>query len=103
MTKTHSAMLATLGLLFCIGSASAAPSCLEAQSTVDAATALRHQARREFRRGNHDRACDILDEVGDRYGEARDAFADCAAGVIAIDLRTELRALRIAKHVDRCD
>lgn len=103
MTKPHSTTLAALGLLLSIGSASAAPSCLEAQSTVDEATALRHQARQELRLGNHGRACDILDEAGDRYGEAQDAFAECAAGVIAIDLRTEFRALRIAEHVDRCD
>ncbi|WP_375463442.1 hypothetical protein [uncultured Methylobacterium sp.] len=103
MTKTHPTTLALLGLFLSTGSASAAPSCLEAQSKVDEATALRDQARQELRLGNHDRVCDILDEVGDRYGDARDAFEDCAAGVIAIDLRSQLRNLRIAKRVNRCD
>lgn len=64
---------------------------------------MRFQARQEARFGNHDRVCDTLDEVGDRYNEARDAFEDCGAGVIAIDLRSELRALRAAKRVNRCD
>ncbi|GBU18290.1 MULTISPECIES: hypothetical protein [Methylobacterium] len=77
--------------------------CLDAQRKVDEANALRFQARQEARIGNHDRLCDTLDEVGDRYNEARDAFDDCGAGVVAIDLRSELRNLRMAKTVNRCD
>jgi hypothetical protein len=95
--------LAGLSLLACAAPASALPSCLEAQRKVDEATALRYHARQEARIGNHDRVCDTLDEVGDRYNDARDAFDDCGAGVIAIDLRSELRALRVAKRVNRCD
>ncbi|KQP42331.1 hypothetical protein ASF49_00250 [Methylobacterium sp. Leaf104] len=81
----------------------AAPACLDAQRKVDEANALRYQFRQEARLGNHDRVCDTLDEIGDRYADARDAFEDCGAGVIAIDLRSESRALRVAKRVHRCD
>ena len=103
MLKFSLSALAGLSLLACAAPASALPSCLEAQRKVDEATALRYQARQEARIGNHDRVCDTLDEVGDRYNDARDAFEDCGAGVIAIDLRSELRALRVAKRVNRCD
>ena len=103
MLKFSLSALAGLSLLTCAAPASALPSCLEAQRKVDEATALRYQARQEARIGNHDRVCDTLDEVGDRYNDARDAFDDCGAGVIAIDLRSELRALRVAKRVNRCD
>ncbi|MGU3361629.1 hypothetical protein ACLBWX_14955 [Methylobacterium sp. M6A4_1b] len=81
----------------------AAPACLDAQRKIDEANALRYQFRQEARLGNHDRACDTLDEIGDRYADARDAFEDCGAGVIAIDLRSESRALRVAKRAHRCD
>ena len=84
-------------------SALALPACLEAQRKVDEANALRFQARQEARLGNHDRVCDTLDEVGDRYDDARDAFEQCGEGVVAIDLRSELRGLRIAKKINRCD
>lgn len=84
-------------------SALALPACLEAQRKVDEANALRFQARQEARLGNHDRVCDTLDEVGDRYDDARDAFERCGEGVVAIDLRSELRGLRIAKKINRCD
>ena len=85
------------------GPALASPACLDAQRKVDEANALRYQFRQEARLGNHDRACDTLDEIGDRYADARDAFEDCGAGVVAIDLRSESRALRTAKTVNRCD
>jgi len=81
----------------------AAPACLDAQRKIDEANALRYQFRQEARIGHHDRACDTLDEIGDRYADARDAFEDCGAGVVAIDLRSELRALRAAKRANRCD
>lgn len=81
----------------------AAPGCLDGRRKVEEASALRYQAREEARLGNHDRVCDTLDEVGDRYHEAQDAFEDCGADVVAIDLRSELRALRVAKRVNRCD
>ena len=55
-------------------SALALPACLEAQRKVDEANALRLQARQEMRLGDHDRVCDTLDEVGDRYDDARYAF-----------------------------
>jgi hypothetical protein len=84
-------------------SALALPACLEAQRKVDEANALRFQARQEMRVGDHDRVCDTLDEVGDRYDDARDAFERCGEGVVAIDLRSELRRLRIAKKIHRCD
>jgi hypothetical protein len=93
----------TLGLIIVALPAIAAPSCLTAQRKVDEAQALRFQARQEARIGDHDRVCETLDEVGDRYADARDAFEDCGAGIIAIDLRSESRALRIAKKVNRCD
>jgi hypothetical protein len=80
-----------------------APACFEGQRKVDEANALRFQARQEARIGNHDRVCDTLDEIGDRYADARDAFEDCGASVTAIDLRSEARNLRIAKKVNRCD
>ena len=92
-----------LNFVLSIGPAFAVPSCLEARIKVDEALALRRQARQEAQVGNHDRACEILDAIGDRYDDAREAFDDCGAGVIAIDLRSELRNLRIAKHVNRCD
>ena len=81
----------------------ALPACLEAQRKVDEANALRFQARQEMRAGDHDRVCDTLDEVGDRYDEARDAFEACGDGVVAIDLRSEQRGLRIARKINRCD
>ncbi|MEA1835013.1 hypothetical protein U8607_23230 [Methylobacterium durans] len=90
-------------LLACAVPATALPRCLEAQQKVDEANALRFQARQEARLGDRGRVCDTLDEVGDRYNDARDAFEDCGAGVVAIDLRSELRALRVAKRVNRCD
>lgn len=77
--------------------------CSDGSRKVDEASALRHQARQEARFGDHDRLCDTLDEVGDRYREAQDAFEDCGDDIVAIDLRSELRALRVAKQVNRCD
>ncbi|WP_430910519.1 hypothetical protein [Methylobacterium sp. sgz302541] len=100
--RTISALSAAV-LLAGLSPALALPGCLDAQRKVDEAGALRFQARQEARIGDHDRVCDTLDEVGDRYHEARDAFDDCGAGVVAIDLRSELRNLRIAKKVNRCD
>ena len=84
-------------------SALALPACLEAQRKVDEASALRLQARQEMRVGDHDRVCDLLDEIGDRYEDAREAFETCGEGVVAIDLRSELRGLRMAKAINRCD
>jgi len=81
----------------------AAPGCIDAQRKVEEASALRFQARQEARLGNHDRVCDTLDEIGDRYTEAQDAFEDCGQDVVAIDLRSEQRTLRQAKRVNRCD
>jgi hypothetical protein len=81
----------------------ALPACLEAQRKVDEANALRFQARQEMRLGDRGRVCDTLDEVGDRYEDARDAFDTCGEGVVAIDLRSELRGLRMAKKVNGCD
>lgn len=94
-----------LGGVLLAGSSSALalPGCLDAQRKVDEADALRFQARQEARLGSRERVCDTLDEVGERYHEARDAFDACGAGVAAIDLRSELRILRIAKTVNRCD
>lgn len=84
-------------------SALAAPGCLDGRRKVQEASALRYQVRQEARLGNHDRVCDTLDEIGDRYHEAQDAFEDCGADIVSIDLRSELRALRVAKRVNRCD
>ena len=92
------------GMVFvALAPALAAPVCFEGQRKVEEANALRFQARQEARIGNHDRVCDTLDEIGDRYADARDAFEDCGAAVTAIDLRTEARNLRIAKKINRCD
>jgi len=100
LTRCLASLLAGLALT---SAASALPSCIEAQRKVDEANALRFQARQEARLGNHDRVCDTLDEVGDRYDDARDAFERCGEGVVAVDLRSELRGLRIAKKINRCD
>ena len=100
LTRCLASLLAGLALT---SAASALPSCIEAQRKVDEANALRFQARQEARLGDHDRVCDTLDEVGDRYDDARDAFERCGEGVVAIDLRSELRGLRIAKKINRCD
>jgi hypothetical protein len=81
----------------------AVPACVEASRKVQEASALRYQARQEARLGRHDRVCDTLDEIGDRYHDAQGAFEDCGADIASIDLRSELRNLRIAKHVNRCD
>ncbi|WP_409568092.1 hypothetical protein [Methylobacterium sp. E-066] len=97
------ALAGAFAILALTSSALALPACLEAQRKVDEANALRFQARQEARLGNHDRVCDTLDEVGDRYDDARDAFERCGEGVVAIDLRSELRGLRIAKKINRCD
>lgn len=90
------------GLLL-TSAAFALPACLEAQRKVDEAGALRQQARREMRSGDRARVCDTLAEVEDRYDEARDAFESCGEGVVAIDLRREVRGLRIAKTINGCD
>lgn len=103
MTQSDTPIWAALGLLLSIAPAFAGSSCLEARAKIDEASALRYQARQEARLGNHDRVYDTLDEIGDRYNDARDGFEDCGAGAVAIDLRTELRNLRIAKRVNRCD
>lgn len=103
MTDIRTTALATFGLFLSLVPALAQPACLDARKKVDEALALRYQARQEARAGNHDRVCDTLDEIGDRYADARDAFEDCGAGVVAIDLRSEQRNLRIAKRVNRCD
>lgn len=96
--------LLSLGFVLTVaGSAVAAPGCFEGRRKVDEANALKFQAREEARIGNHDRVCDTLDEIGDRYADARDAFEDCGAGAVAIDLRSESRNLRVAKSVNRCD
>ncbi|MCJ2012921.1 hypothetical protein [Methylobacterium sp. J-076] len=84
-------------------SALAVPACIEARKKVDEAAALRFQVRQDMRLGDRGRVCDTLDEIGDRYNDARDAFEDCGEGVVAIDLRSELRQLRIAKKINRCD
>jgi hypothetical protein len=86
-----------------VTTAVARPACLEARRKVDEAEALRVQVRQDMRLGDHGRVCDTLDEIGDRYNDARDAFEDCGEGVVAIDLRSELRQLRIAKKINRCD
>lgn len=86
-----------------VTSALARPACLEARQKVEEAQALRFQVRQDMRLGDHGRVCDTLDEIGDRYNDARDAFDDCGEGVVAIDLRSELRQLRIAKKINRCD
>ncbi|GJD30532.1 hypothetical protein PMNALOAF_1779 [Methylobacterium adhaesivum] len=104
MRHTRFAPLLAAGLaLMAAGSAVAAPACFEGRRKIEEANALRFQAREEARIGNHDRVCDTLDEIGDRYADARDAFEDCGAGALAIDLRSESRNLRIAKKVNRCD
>lgn len=81
----------------------ALPGCLDGQRKVEEARALQFQARQEARLGDHDRVCDTLDEVGDRYNDARDAFEDCGADVVAIDLRSALRGLRVTKKINFCD
>ena len=103
MRQPLPAAIAALGLALAAQTALAAPACIEARRKVDEAAALRYPARQEARLGDRDRVCDTLDEVGDRYNDARDAFDDCGAGVVAIDLRSELRALRVAKRINRCD
>ena len=84
-------------------SAQAGSSCSEGRRKVEEASALRYQARQEARLGDHDRVCDTLDEIGDRYHDAQGAFEDCGQDIVAIDLRSELRSLRIAKRVNHCD
>ena len=95
--------LAVVFLISAMGPSYALPSCVEGQRKVDEASALRFQARQEARIGDRGRVCDTLDEVGDRYAEARDAFEECGADVVAIELRSESRALRVAKALNRCD
>ena len=95
--------LAFLLVVAVTGPSLAFPSCVEGQRKVDEANALRFQARQDARVGDRSRVCDALDEAGDRYADARDAFEDCGAGVVAIDLRSEARSLRVAKSINRCD
>ncbi|MBB2960370.1 hypothetical protein FHU13_000742 [Methylobacterium sp. R2-1] len=98
----HTALASLVGVSL-ISSALAAPGCIDGRRKIQEASALRYQARQEARLGNHDRVCDTLDEIGDRYNEAQDAFEDCGADIVSIDLRSELRSLRVAKRVNRCD
>ena len=81
MTRSDTPMLAVFGLVLSLAPAFAAPACLEARAKIDEASALRYQARQEARLGNHDRVCDTLDEIGDRYNDARDGFEDCGAEI----------------------
>jgi len=90
------------GLSF-VTTAIARPACVEARQKVEEAEALRFQVKQDMRLGDRGRVCETLDEIGDRYNDARDAFDDCGEGVVAIDLRSELRQLRIAKKINRCD
>jgi hypothetical protein len=76
---------------------------VDGERKLQEASALRYQARQEARLGNHDRVCDTLDEVGDRYHDAQGAFEDCGSDIASIDIRSELRNLRLAKRVNRCD
>lgn len=86
------------------GPALAAPACtVEAGRKVAEAGALRYQARQEAIAGNRDRTCDALDEAGDRYGDARDTLDDCGFTVSAIELRTELRAVRHLRRYYGCE
>lgn len=98
---------AIIPVVVAIGMASTAAqarsSCVDGERKIQEASALRYQARQEARIGDHDRFCDTLDEVGDRYHDAQEAFEDCDADIVAIDLRSELRALKVAKRVNRCD
>lgn len=103
MHQSVSSSALAIGVILSAMPALARPTCLVAQRKVDEAQALRFQARQEARIGDRHRVCETLDEVGDRYADARDAFEDCGAGVIAIDLRSETRALRIAKKINSCD
>jgi hypothetical protein len=95
--------LAALLVIGAAGPALALPSCGEGQRKLQEVSALRFQARQEARIGDRDRVCDTLDEIGDRVADARDDFEDCGASVAAIDLRSESRALRAAKAVNRCN
>ena len=91
---------------FALGAAAPAharSACVEGERKVQEASALRYQARQDARIGDHDRVCDTLDEIGDRYHDAQGAFEDCGADIVSIDLRSELRNLRIAKRVNHCD
>lgn len=102
----HTALVRCAAALAGLGVAStalAAPGCLDGRRKIQEASALRYQARQEARLGNRDRVCETLDEVGDRYHEAQDAFEDCGADIVAIDLRSELRDLRVAKRLNRCE
>lgn len=99
-------IVAAVGAVLCLGAVApvaAASDCIDARRRVEEAGALRFQARQESRLGRHDRVCDTLDEVGDRYHDAQDAFEDCGQAAVAIDLRSELRVLEAAKRVNRCD
>lgn len=85
------------------GPALAAPACtVEAGRKVAEAGALRYQASREARGGDRGRTCDALDEADDRYHEARDTLDDCGFTVSAIELRTELRAVRHLRRYYGC-
>lgn len=95
--------LAALLIIGAAGPALALPSCGDGQRKLQEVSALRFQARQEARIGDRDRVCDTLDEIGDRVADARDDFEDCGASVAAIDLRSESRALRAAKAVNRCN
>ena len=102
-TALSTALAATFLTLAVTAPALARSSCMDGERKIDEANALRYQARQEARIGNQGRVCDTLDEVGDRYHDAQDAFEDCDAGAIAISLRSELRALKIAKRANLCD
>ncbi|MBX9932413.1 MAG: hypothetical protein K2Y56_12875 [Methylobacterium sp.] len=97
------AKLAAILILSAASPAFALPTCGEGQRKLEEVSALRFQARQESRIGDRDRVCDTLDEIGDRVGDARDEFEDCGATMAAIDLRSESRALRAAKAVNRCN
>lgn len=103
MRHTFTPALLAISIALSAAPAAAFPSCNDGQRSVQEASALRFQAREEARLGNHDRVCETLDEVGDRYHDAQDAFRDCGQDIVSIDLRSELRTLRVAKAVNRCD
>lgn len=101
MLKPSAYLLAALAAAAALP-ALAQPACIEAERKMVEAGALRVQAREEARLGDRARVCETLDEVGDRYDDAKGLFEDCGRTVTAIEIRGSERNLDGLKRVNGC-
>lgn len=101
MPRLPACLIAACGAVLALP-ALAQPACIEAERKMVEAGALRVQAREEAGIGGRGRVCEILDEVGDRYDDAKGLFEDCGRTVTAIEIRSSERNLDGLKRMNGC-